>query len=268
MSSTAEEHVIYKIANTPIRTYPYPHIYVENVFPEDFYAQLRANWPDPKAFTSLADTGRVYTGTYVERFVVPFKVPDIAKLSGDRRGFWNEFGNWFMADRFRETMIAKFHSYAQQRFGDGLKHCRFETDSLIVRDKTNFSIGPHSDAQHRLLSMLFYCPDDTSMSHLGTSIYVPLDPDFRCAGGPHYPHKKFRKVITMEYKPNSLFAFFKTDNSFHGVEPIKDEQVERDMLLYDVRVFDPRESKAANNTRSLSGFGLRMLARLFGSKKQ
>ena len=42
----------------------------------------------------------------------------------------------------------------------------------------------------------------------------------------------------MEYKPNSLFAFFKTDTSFHRVEPIKDELVERDILLYDVQVLN------------------------------
>ena len=108
---------------------------------------------------------------------------------------------------------------------------------LAVRDLTNYSIGPHTDAPHRLITMLFYCPEDDSRQHLGTSIYWPNDNDFRCRGGPHYPFNRFRKITTMPYKRNSLFAFFKDERSFHGVEPIPDAQCERDLMLYDVRVF-------------------------------
>jgi hypothetical protein len=43
----------------------------------------------------------------------------------------------------------------------------------------------------------------------------------------------------MEYKPNTLFAFIKNDRSFHGVEPIGDQAVLRDILLYDIRVNPP-----------------------------
>ena len=57
MSSTVEEHVLYQIANAQVRQYPYAHIYVENIFPRDYYAALRANWPDQSALISLADTG-------------------------------------------------------------------------------------------------------------------------------------------------------------------------------------------------------------------
>ena len=267
MSSAVEEYVIYQISNAQIQDYPYPHFYVENVFPADFYARLRANWPDSSALTSLAETGRVSKGAYPDRFVLPFTPSDIEKLSEDRRAFWSEFGSWFMAHRFLQTAINKFGRYAQQRFGNDLKHCRFEADSLLVRDRTNYSIGPHTDATHRLLSMLFYCPDNDSMKHLGTSIYVPLDPDFRCVGGKHYPHNRFQKVWTVDYKPNSLFSFFKTNNSFHGVDPIRDQEVQRDILLYDVRVGSPQHhKKPGTDTPSGPGrIGLKILGKLFGS---
>jgi hypothetical protein len=259
MSSAVEEHVLYQIANAPMREYPYAHIYVENVFPDDFYTALRANWPDPSALISLADTGRVPKGAYLERFIMPFKPAEIEKLPPERRAFWTQFAEWFIAQRFLTAMIDRFEPYVKERFGDDIYRCDFAADSLLVRDLTNFSIGPHTDAPHRLLSMLFYCPDNDALKHLGTSIYVPCDPHFRCAGGPHYPHASFRKVITMEYRPNSLFAFIKNDRSFHGVEPISDENVRRDILLYDIRVFEP-EGKLQ---KPAPGLGLRMLKRLF-----
>jgi hypothetical protein len=258
MSSSVEEHVLYQIANAPMREYPYAHIYVENVFPADFYAALRANWPDASSLVSLADTGRVTKGAYPERFVMPFKPSAIEKLNDERRAFWTELAGWLITQRFLTAMIDKFAPYAKERFGDDLYRCGFETDSLIVRDLTNYSIGPHTDSPNRLLSMLFYCPADATHKHLGTSIYVPRDPGFRCKGGPHYPHQLFEKVTTMEYKPNTLFAFIKNDHSFHGVEPIGDEGVLRDILLYDVRVFAPAAATA--------GTGMRMLRRLFGRK--
>jgi hypothetical protein len=265
MSSAVEEYVLYQIANAPMREYPYAHIYVENVFPDDFYAALRANWPDPSALISLADTGRVPKGAYPERFVLPFTPAGIDKLTPDRRAFWTEFASWLHTERFLTAMIDKFELYVKQRFGDLFHHrYSFEVDALVVRDLTNYSIGPHTDAPHRLLSMLFYCPDDDTRKHLGTSIYVPRDPAFRCQGGPHYPHQQFQKVKTMEYKPNSLFAFIKNDHSFHGVEAIGDQNVQRDVMLYDIRAIEPKHEPLTQT----AGVGIRMLKRLFGGNQE
>jgi len=66
----------------------------------------------------------------------------------------------------------------------------------------------------------------------------------------------------MEYKPNSMFAFFKTDHSFHGVDSINDENVMRDLLLYDIRVVEPEREEAKQASR----VGIKMLSRLFGGK--
>ena len=263
MSSAVEEYVIYRIANAPILDYPYPHFYIDNVFPAGFYRQLRENWPDSSALTTIGDTGRVAKGLYPDRFILPFTTPDIGKLDDQRRAFWSEFGDWFMAYRFFDTVVNRFGRYSRLRFGEALDRCRFEADSLIVRDRTNYALGPHTDTPRKLLSMLFYCPEDSRMAHLGTSIYVPLDPDFRCKGGPHYPHKLFQRVITMDYRPNSLFAFFKNDVSFHGVEPITDANVQRDILLYDVRITETGENAgAAAPDNASSAMEFKILQRL------
>ena len=263
ISSTAEEHVLYQIANAPMREYPYAHIYVDNVFPEDFYARMRAAWPSASSLVCLADTGRVLKGAYPERFIMPFSLAEVEKLDDERRTFWLEFGAWFLDSRFMTAVIDKFQDSVRSRFGDDMYRNYYSTESLIVRDLTNYSIGPHTDAPHRLLSMLFYCPDDDSRSHLGTSIYTPNDPDFRCGGGPHYPHHRFRKVRTMEYRRNSLFAFIKNDHSFHGVEPIGEQAVGRDVLLYDIRV----EAAKTPAPSAGGGFGLKLLKRLLANRK-
>ena len=49
---------------------------------------------------------------------------------------------------------------------------------------------------------------------------------------------------TLPYVPNALFAFMKTPNSFHGVEPIEEPEVRRDLLLYDLRLGPPPQAQA------------------------
>jgi hypothetical protein len=41
-------------------------------------------------------------------------------------------------------------------------------------------------------------------------------------------------VMTMPYVPNALFGFLKTNHSFHGVEAIKEQNVRRDLMLFDI----------------------------------
>jgi hypothetical protein len=143
---------------------------------------------------------------------------------------------------FGAPVLRMFDPYLKQRFGvKDLGALDFYDEALLVQDYTTYSLGPHTDTPSKVLSFLFYLPADDSRPHLGTSMYVPKDPAFTCRGGPHHKFEPFRRVVTMPYVPNTLFAFLKTDNSFHGVEPVTEEGVRRDLLLYDIRVNMPGE---------------------------
>ncbi|MGH8617884.1 MAG: hypothetical protein ACREUW_09345 [Burkholderiales bacterium] len=270
MSSFAEEHVLYRIANAVLREHPYPHLYVEDVFPADYYSAMRAHWPGTESLHTLDQYGRVPEGAYPERFAMPLDAGGIGSLPPDKQAFWGGLETWMLTDHFVRALVDKFKSHVEARFERPAAACQFECEALVVRDRTNYAIGPHTDSPHRLLSLLFYCPDDDRRSHLGTSIYAPKDPQFRCRGGPHYPHDWFNRVVTMPYRPNSLFAFFKTDHSFHGVEKIEDADVERDVLLYDIRVpksGPDRIVRAAQASGGGMGLGLKLLKGLWRGRK-
>jgi hypothetical protein len=216
MSSVEPElEVLYKIGNAAVREYPYPHIYVADIFPEGFYAELRRNLPPQSVLRNLGELGRVTGNAYPERGVLPLAEKNLAGLEPAQRDFWERMRQWLLGQRFADTMVAKFAPYLAHRFGD-LRNVRFGWEALIVRDRTRYSA-------------------DASMAHLGTSIYMPRDPTFVCQGGPHYAFGQFQRMLTMPYLPNAMFAFMKTANSFHGVEPIEEPEVQRDLLLYDVR---------------------------------
>ena len=255
MSSGVDLHVLYRIANAPVRNFPFPHIFVRDVFPADYYRSLRDHMPPNPEFRTLTSMGRVYGNYPDSRVVVPMTPEEVGQLPETCRPFWQDLVSWMIGGEFGQAVLPIFFEGLQRRFGD-LSNVRFTDEALLVKDATTYSLGPHTDTPKKVASFLFYLPADDSMSHLGTTIYAPKIPDFRCSGGEHHPFDNFLPVMTMPYLPNSLFAFLKTDNSFHGVEPIADGNVRRDLLLYDIKTSNPPELQQPDDGTPRRGPGL------------
>lgn len=202
-------HIAYKIQNTRVSHFPFPHIYVENVFPDDFYDELLLALPQD---TEYSQGEANYKGRV---FHDPTDLPLLDPLR---------------TNSFTNICTKPFKSEIFARLGSEFPAA---CDLRLVLDRENYSIGPHTDAKHKVLSYLFYLPRDLSLVNLGTSIFLPRDPNFKCPGGPHHKFEPFVKIFTAPFKPNSLFAFFKTDQSFHGVEPIT-IPCRRDVLLWNL----------------------------------
>lgn len=225
------EHVKYQLANTPVRKYPFPHFFVENVFPEDYYQQILANWPGEDRFKSIAETGRTSAGAYKERHIVALpKIDQEADWKG--KAFWQEFSHWFLGAEFLEFIVKLYFPYIKN--GRQLPpNANVSSDGLLVQDHQNYAIGPHTDAAHRLVSTLFYCPVDDAQRHLGTSVYVPKGNEVPIGISPqHYKREFFRKIYTAPFVPNSMFGFVVSPNSFHGVDQIEDEDIRRNVILH------------------------------------
>jgi len=245
-SADAEEHVRYQIANAPLRRYPFPHFYVQPVFPEDYYRELLANLPRTEVLTPIGETGSVgvvdrQTGSLKAKTVSePRYIADLAVLEEDedarQRGhFWGDLSAWLLADPFRELLIGKFEEGIRERFGEGAQ-LHTDVDGRFVRDFNQYLIHPHTDQPKKLVSLLFYLPADDSLRQHGTTLYRPIDSEMRCNGATRHSFDLFRKIATMPFQPNALLGFLKTDRSFHGVEEIRGERIERNVLLYNIYV--------------------------------
>jgi hypothetical protein len=224
MSSGADLHLLYKVANAPINTYPYPHFFVQDVFPADFYAKLQSMLPDRESSMKPLPEVRAIGGDgYRERFVLVLGGEHMDTLTEEQREFWMELRGMLVGGAFGQMLLDRFNPVLKQRFGG--KKVGFYDEAMLVQD---------TDAGRKVVTLLFYLPRDESQRNLGTSIYLPKDRQFRCPGGPHYKREDFDRMWTMPFLPNSLFVFCKTDNSFHGVEPVTDPDTRRWLLLYDI----------------------------------
>jgi hypothetical protein len=231
MAAHAEMHVSYSIRNAPIREFPFPHCYIQDVFPAGYYQQIQQHLPDRAFLISNGDAGR--GAQLKERFVFELKAQYLRTLPESDKAFWADFARWMLGDRFRSCVLGKFGDVIERRF-ERIEDVEFESDAVLVEDRTNHCMVPHSDHPRKAVSMLFYLPKDCSQAHLGTAIYLPKDPSFVCPGGPHHPVDGFDLLATLPFLPNSLFMFAKTDNSFHGVEPVADHDCRRWLLMFNV----------------------------------
>ena len=260
MSFDVNQYVAYQIANAEMREYPFPHFYVQPAFPPDTYETLQAYLPPTELLQPITnstvgdtdpDTGEPIAppkkGTERHRYIADLDVVSGRDDDAQRSAFWRATAEWILSDAFRDLVINKFAPGIRRRLGP---YVRIDTrvEARFVRDFTAYAIHPHTDSPHKLISLLFYLPRDASMRALGTTIFRPIDPAKRCEGSARHPFSEFRKVATMDYVPNALFAFLKTDFSFHGVEPIHERGIERNLLLYNIylrKVVVPKPAAAA-----------------------
>jgi hypothetical protein len=236
MFSDVEPHLHYRIANATVLRYPFPHFYIREVFPPDAYAELIGTLPPQNYYSRLDETGTVPQGAFPERFVCDLSDAKRAEQqTRGRPGPWTELASLFPSAAFAHRVLSVFNEAIVERFG---QECEldFEPECRLVRDFSNYAISPHTDSPRKVVSLLFYMPSNDAIQDLGTSIYAPKDPEFRCEGRAHHPFKNFRRMATAPFLPNSLFGFFKTDRAFHGVERIDRPSVQRDSILYNIYV--------------------------------
>ncbi|WP_295641494.1 FkbM family methyltransferase [uncultured Methylibium sp.] len=235
------EHVLGRVARAEIVEDPFPYLVVDEVFPKDYYAEMLAHFPAPGSLRPIGETGRVSSQAYQERNVVLFTDEEFARMSTEQQTFWRNLSSWMYSDAFLSFFVQKFARSLEPRLqrilaADEILKAR--GDALLVNDQTNYAIGPHTDAPHRLVTFLFYLPKDDSMRELGTSIYRAKDPDFVCWGGPHHKFELFERVGMVEFLPNRLLSFPKTERSFHGVPEITRTGVNRPLLINNIRVLN------------------------------
>lgn len=244
--TVAMKHVLSRIRETTLQPEPFPHKIVDNVFPDGYFDELTSQFPSDSSMGPLSETGRVTKGAYAERMCILLEPDGILKLPERQRAFWVELSQWLFHPDFINGVGDIFWPYLENRFAfyrtrEG--RVRLRGDGLIVSDRTNYEIGPHSDSSHRLITFLFYLPKDDSLRLHGTSIYRPKDRSFVCGRGLHYPFDKFERVSTTEFIPNRLFCFVKNERSFHGVEALAQAGIERRLLIYNVRLVDAEVPK-------------------------
>ena len=243
--SDAESHVMYQVGNARVRPFPYPHVFIKDVFPADYFANLQRHLPPDGEYQPIAEGGRVARADgstealYPERFIINFQSEHFQEMNSESLAVWSELGEWLLSADLRLFILSKFENLLHQRFGDSLETITFHSSAQLFRDFTNYSLGPHADHPSKVIVLLFYLPAAPDTEHLGTAIYLPHKPGTHADTGEHFSRDDFSLLATMPYRPNCATGFFKTPNAFHGVERVAGPAERRDLLQFNITYRDP-----------------------------
>ena len=234
--------LVKNISNSQLIAEPFVYQFIEKVFPENFYIQLLENIPDTSEFTAINKTGTVGKDYPDERFIFNYTdKKDFEKLTESQKSFFNDLRYILSSVDLFKVATSVFKETLDKNIAnlrdDPKKHLdttnlKFKLRTSLIKDCTRYSLGAHTDSASKFITFLFYIPTNEELKENGTSLYKPLIPSQNIT---HFnledTKKKFRRVKTCPFIPNSVLIFPRTPMSFHGVEEINIDQKERNLLL-------------------------------------
>ncbi len=239
-------HVVARLGTAEVLPEPYPHYYLEDVFPRDYYRELLGRLPASGVYENLFEVTTLKLDHFRHRDQRDLNEGWTERLPEGLREFWDDFNEWFLGPDLAQAVLASFAEPLRARRGAAEPWPPVSVESQLIRHRAGYFLGPHSDLHTKLVVLLIYLAPDGSAGHLGTSLYRPKDPTFTCPNSTHYPFEDFVRVKTVPYKPNSMLAFMRSDISFHGVEPLSPEDVNacgRDLIQYVLYDKEAREAQ-------------------------
>jgi hypothetical protein len=207
MESALLAHVLEVVRSAPLRSQPFDHVYFEGIFPADFYAELLAAIPGLEHFEPLYHKDALRPDGSTTRSTFTLAPEALARLPERSRRILETCRAVFGSAELREALLARYEDVLGRRFPVERGRPAVEGTVKLQRDEPGYRIGIHPDTSDKVVLLQLYLAPDDSHPEMGTAIYR------REAGG-------FAKVDTLPFRSNTGYSFARTEESWHGVEPI------------------------------------------------
>ena len=231
------EHFLGRLRDAKVESDPFPHYFLERVFPDVYYQEMLRQLPSTDVYDNLYEVTDLKLDHFRHRDQRDMVHGWTDRLPKEQKIFWNSFNQWFLSEEFAQAVLKTFFE----------SWPAVSVESQFIRHRAGYFLGPHSDLYTKLVVLLLYLAPDNSAEHLGTSLYRPKEPGFSCPNSKHYAFEDFIRVKTAPYRPNSLLAFMRSDISFHGLEPLSEQDVfttaGRDVIQYVIHDQAAREAQ-------------------------
>jgi hypothetical protein len=217
MMQTFKNQLMYQIKNCQIRTWPWYHVIFDSVFTNTDYFELIKNLPDKSCLSNIKNVHNslFFTDYSENRFVLD----DVNKITNpNQQQFWAEIYKQLTDGMLCQTVIEKFHDLLVLRMGgdDFNGYSDFYDTVELTLDTAGYDLKPHPDAFDKVFSIVINL--SSKNPDQGTAIYAS---------------ENTRDLIFQSaFLPNTGFGIFRTDDSWHGVEPTT---ADRWTIQYSVR---------------------------------
>lgn len=232
------EHALRHVTAAPISEAPFPYLFVDRVFPDEFYSHIRGLLPRRDSFDP-------YFANRPREDNQSFTLRRERLCADDPSGVWRIFWNSLDAvgNRLKTRFEALFPAVVRILFPDdwGSRISAIETRSIVAEMTDagpSYTSSPHLDAPNDVFTWLFHLPEDDRFRDCGTHLYrADIDPARGFDPCDAY-FRQFNDRITYvteartPYLPNSLLGFLNSPLSFHGYPGNKDLERRLFILSY------------------------------------
>ena len=220
------------ISDSDLRTEPYEHFHLTKAFPDDIYELILKHKVSADHFRAFnLKKWKRADGTSTRDMM--FLCDDSFEVFDEvRRHFWATLTYAFCSEVFRQLIFTKLKRDVSLRLGvaeeEVLSTPGF-VDPWLIRDTQGYRIKPHPDGAKRVVTLMFYLPQDDSTADLGTSVYTDRG---RIAG---FFGRRYKEVYRFPFVRNSLAVFAVNDlpekRSLHGRELVETPGERNSILL-------------------------------------
>lgn len=215
-------HVEERFRQTPVQEWPFPHMIIDNLLPDEYYQMILKEWPTKDASCVKND---IHTGIEIGR---DGKFRVLRSYSSDCQRFFQAFAKEVMNEIIKKEVLKKLIPYFYRRFPclpfdeaaaidtTDLFELSAYNDALIF-NREGFKIDPHVDPKEYFATALYYLPADYDHQEMGTVLNVSdkLSYDYATL-----KREYIKESIPIKYIPNRLLVLMQTPNMWHEVLPV------------------------------------------------
>jgi hypothetical protein len=226
------DRLIERINTATLHTQPDLNIYIENIFPPDIYSEILLRLPDTDKYAFINHPDAILPDGTITRKLLTLSDQSLQTINPKDKPFWTMMNKILISDQLQHALVEKFHERIKQIYGDTIPN--LANVPIFYRDYPGYKIGVHTDAPFKVITMQFYFPKDESQLHLGTLFHQRQDGNFQV-------------LKTNLFKPNSAYAFVRSEQSWHSVKQIPTHELTRDSLALTVYLKEHEEYQRVIN---------------------
>src|SRR5882724_11307474 len=144
LSETPLAHVINRLRTSEVVTEPYPHYYLENVFPDAYYRELLDHLPESTVYENLYEVTTLKLDHFRHRDQRDLTEGWTQALPDELKNFWDRFDEWFLGPELAKAVLESFAEPLRGRFPGG-SWPAVSVESQLIRHRAGYFLGPHSD---------------------------------------------------------------------------------------------------------------------------
>jgi hypothetical protein len=156
------------VERSPLRHYPFDHIYMEDIFDVEIYAALLKAMPDRRFYHELSHRDAMRTDGTSTRLRLYLYPELLWRLPAAQRQAWMPIAKALCSKELQAAFKRKFRTALEERFEKPAERIRLYPVPILLRDQPGYRIGIHSDVGSKAITAQFYLPRDESQRHVGT----------------------------------------------------------------------------------------------------